>query len=159
MEPQVSIAEQIIGLRAGANTTATAAGTGDNTEIVGTTFDLQTYGYPKSAAVLINFTTTLAASKTLTIKNFAFEHGSASNMSDTADLSAPADIVAATDSGSGSTLTGVVKYNVNLQGAKRYVRITYTPDLNATGTDTANVGAMIILANPQILPQSQPAAA
>jgi len=155
----VSLKEQLTVLRAGANTAVTAAGAGDNTEIVGDTFDLQAIGYPKRALVAINFTATLAASKKLTIKNLAFEHGSASNMSDTADLSAPADVDVATDSGSGSTLKGCQTYAVDLSSCKRYVRITYTPDLNASGTDTANVGAVLIFGNTQIMPTTQPAAA
>jgi hypothetical protein len=71
-------------LRAFANTSATAAGTGDNTAITGAILDRQSYGNAQSAVVAIPYTTTLAAAETLTLKSVLLEHGDASNLSDVA---------------------------------------------------------------------------
>lgn len=138
--------------RAGAATTLTAAGSGDNTQIVGDIFDRLSMNFPKSLTVAIGFTTTLAANKTLTIKSLTIEHGDDSALADAANLYAPSDVVVATDSGSGSTLKGQQKYSTDLHPAKRYVRLKYTPDLNATGTDTALVQSDLIFSDSFIKP-------
>jgi len=130
--------------KAADNTALTAAGSGDNTEVVGQIIDTTLYKHPLSVAVLISWKAVLAASKTLTLKNVAFEHSDDSGMSGGTDLSAPADVVVATDSGSGSTLHGCQMYKVDLAGCKRYVRLTHTPDLNATATDTATTAAVFV---------------
>jgi len=124
--------------------TAVAAGTGDNTEVVGQIIDTTLYNHPLSVAILIAWKAVLAASKTLTLKTVKLEHGDASNLSDATNLVAPADVVVATDSGSGSTLRGVQKYSQDLAGCKRYIRLKYTPDLNAGSVDTAELAAVFV---------------
>lgn len=137
-----------------ASTAATAAGAGDNTAITGATIDLQAAGYPREALLAMGFTTALAANKTLTFKTVLITHDTASNMGTEATLATFSDVVVATDSGSGSTITGTQEYRAALAGANRYVRFKLTPDLNASGTDTATVFGVVLLAGGQIQPQS-----
>lgn len=139
--------------RAAASTSALAAGTGDNTQIVGDIFDRgAAMNFPKSLTIALEYTTTLAANKTLTAKSLIIEHGDDAALGDVATLYAPADVVLATDSGSGSTLKGSYKYSLDLHGAKRYIRLKWTPDLNATGTDTAVVESQLIFGDSYIKP-------
>lgn len=139
--------------RAHASTSALAGGTGDNTQIVGDTFDRgAAMNFPKSLTIALEYTTTLAANKTLTAKSLVIETSDASDMSGSSNLFAPSDVVLATDSGSGSTLKGSYKYAVDLHGAKQYVRLKWTPDLNATGTDTAVVEGQLLFGDSYIKP-------
>jgi hypothetical protein len=68
-------------------------------------------------------------------------------LSEPADLAAFEDstgTVIATGATGGSTEAGVKKYSVHLGKANRYIRLKYTPDLDATATDTASVGAIAV---------------
>lgn len=134
-------------LRAFANTALTAAGTGDNTAITGSILDRQAKDYPVALVLAVPFTATLAASKNLFLKTVLVEHGDDSALSDAATFATLEDATGhaiATDSGSGSTLTGCKEYSLDLTGAKRYIRIKATPDLDATGTDTAAISGEVV---------------
>ncbi len=114
------------------STSLTAAGTGDNTAVTGATVDRSAYGQPMSASVIYACKATLSASQKLTLA-YKVQHGSASNGSDMADFavgSTGATVLTATG-------TTTVKQDVDLTGAKRYIRIYFTPDLDASGTDAA----------------------
>ena len=63
--------------------------------------------------------------------------------------------VVATGGSGGSTVTGVVELDFDLTGAEAYVRAQYTPDLSATGTDTATLAVTYVLCGAE----SQPATA
>lgn len=118
-----------------AGNTATAAGTGDNTEVAGAIIDLTAIGNPRSAKLVISYVTTLTADKTL---SFAVDvdHGDASNLSDASVLdSGFATTVVKT--GAVTAGVGTVELDVNLAGAKRYVRANATPDMSHTSADTA----------------------
>ena len=52
----------------------------------------------------------------------------------------------------GSTETGVAVMRVDLSGVKQYFRCAVTPDLSASGTDTATFGAMFVLGGLQNMP-------
>lgn len=133
--------------RAAANTSVTAGGAGDNTAVTGTIIDRDAIYSPQKVTLAINWTATLAASKLLTLKSVLIESSDASDMSGATTLVNWEDATGtaiATDSGSGSTLTGCKKYGAHLGPAKRYVRIKFTPDLNATSTDTAALSATLI---------------
>ncbi|MCU1285927.1 MAG: hypothetical protein JWO13_2277 [Acidobacteriales bacterium] len=121
-----------------------AAGTGDNTAVVGQILDRTLFGYALSAVFGILCRAVLGANATLTLKNIALFHGDAANMSDEASFATIADTVVLTDSGAGSTLLSELLANVDLAGCKRYVRLKYTPDLSAANTDTAEVAGVII---------------
>jgi len=120
---------------------ATAAGAGDNTEVDGPYVDRSNH---LSAKLVIAFKAVLQATETLSI---------AANLQDDADGAgagvdfgdALANAVVATGAGGGSTEEGTVELDVNLSGAKQYLRAQFTPNLSASGTDTAIVVATLIL--------------
>jgi hypothetical protein len=141
---QHDVGARLIPQLAADNTSLTAAGAGDNTQVVGVIIDRTLLNYPLSAILALAWKAVLGASATLTLKTVLIEHGDASNLSDAASLATFADVVVATDSGSGSTLRGCQEYKADLAGAKRYVRFKFTPDLSAANTDTATVAAVAV---------------
>lgn len=128
--------------RAAANTAATAGGTGDNTEVTGVIIDRAALGWPKSAVLVIPFTATLAATETLQIA-VSVKEGEASNLSDAAVLKAVAATTVATGPGGGGTVTGEYEVELNLEGAGRYIRADWTPNLSRANTDTAALSAVL----------------
>lgn len=129
---------------------ATAAGAGDATEVDGQSIDLTTLGYPKSAKLVISYKTTLAASKTLALAHNLQQY----NGSTWADFgTVTASTVVATDSGSGSTLYGTVEVDYDLSLLDyNTIRAQFTPDLNASGTDTAIISAVLLFGGQAELP-------
>lgn len=127
------------------NTTGTAAGTGDNTQANGAWVSRKgTKGIALSAKLVINWTATLAANKTFAL---AVQMQDAVDNSGTGaanyDVAVPLTVVA-TDSGAGSTLTGTTEIDVDLGGAREFIRAQVTGDLNASGTDTFAYSAELI---------------
>lgn len=147
-----SIGDLVSVRRAAANTAVTAGGGGDNTEVVGVILDRAALGFPKSCVVAIPFTATLAATQTLTVA-WDIDEGDASNLSDAEVLTSAAAQVVATGPAGGGTVTGTFEANVNLGGAGRYVRLNFTPNLSASGTDTAALSAVIVFGGADRLPQ------
>jgi hypothetical protein len=142
-------------LRAIPSTSVTAAGTGDNAAITGTIIDRLAYGNPDTCVVALPYTTTLAAAATMTFKSVLVEHGDASNLSDAvtfATLETSTGTVIETGGGGGSTNTGCKEYDVDLSGAKRYFRVKATPDLSASGTDTAVISGVVVVGANESLP-------
>ncbi len=129
-----------------------AAGAGDATKVTGATIDRKngTNGLYQSAVVSLAWHAVLAANKTLALALELQESNDGSNW-DTAEV-VYASTVVATDSGSGSTLMGVTTSAFDLSKRKRYARFNHTPDLNASGTDTAEVIGQIVLAGSNLLP-------
>lgn len=122
---------------AAASTPVTAAGAGDNTEVTGVTIDQMALPTRfESVCFALTVTSTLAATKTA-IVTAKIETSDNSDMSSASDLVASAAVLTLTGAAGGSTERGVAKVGVSLEYAKRYLRIKFTPDLNATGTDTA----------------------
>lgn len=126
---------------------ATAAGTGDNTEVDGAYVDRKNYS---SAKLVIVGQAVLAAAATLSI---------AANIQDDADGSgtgvdfgdAFANAVVATGGGGGTTESFKVEIDVDLTKAKQYVRAQVTPNLSASGTDTCRWAATWIFGPTQDL--------
>ena len=131
-----------------ANGAATAAGTGDDTEKVGAILDYKTLNHALSGSILIPWTATLQDTETISLTT-KIEHGDAANLSDKADYAfGCAEInhgVIGTGETGGTTEVGVVKHDVDLSGIKRYFRIAVTPDLSASGTDTAEFAGCLVL--------------
>jgi hypothetical protein len=153
MDPHTnSIGEFVDAVAAAAGTRGVAAGSGDNTEVVGITIDRASYGYAKSAVVAIVGSATLASGETLTLKNIAFEHDDDSAFGSGADLTTVANAVVDTGLSGGTTHNFTKEFNVDLAGAERYVRITFTPDLSASGTDTFTLAAVMVLGGQSQLP-------
>lgn len=122
--------------------TAVAAGTGDNTEASGPYADrlIAGKGHAQSAKLIISYSATLAADKTLSIT--ASIQDNAANSGNGTDFGAAlAKTVVATGASGGSTETGTIELDFDISSAERYVRAQITPDLSATATDTATISA------------------
>lgn len=135
--------------RVAANTAATAGGAGDNTAVTGVIIDRAALGWAESVVVAIPFTTTLGASATLTLA-YTLQHGEDAGLSDATTLATATGNVVATGAG---TVTGTFEAGVSLRGARRYVRLNFTPDLSAANTDTAALSAVLVFAGANRLPQ------
>lgn len=138
-------------MRAAANTAATAAGSGDNTAVTGAIIDRMAIGNPQSAVLAIPYTATLAAGETLSIGHMVQE-GNAANLSDAETLQTADAAVVATGPVGGGTVTGVFEVDVPMAGAGQYVRANFTPDLSASGTDTAALSAVLVFGGADRLP-------
>lgn len=150
MNPTMRDAGAFHAARYGSTSTLTAAGTGDNTEVNADAIDRRGF---QSVTVYLGFTATLAATKTLTLSG---------NLQDCSDLAGtgaadfgdalPATIVA-TGPGGGGVVKGTVRLgNFNLGMARTHIRAQYTPDLSASGTDTATVWLIYVLGGAEKLP-------
>ncbi|EHJ49501.1 hypothetical protein DFW101_3505 [Solidesulfovibrio carbinoliphilus subsp. oakridgensis] len=140
---------ETLAARFAAISAATAGGTGDATEVDGAYIDRQGFS---SLKVIIAYTATLAATKTLTVAA-NLQDATSTAGAGVADFGAAlATAVVATGPTGGGTVTGVVELDFDVSGADRYVRVQYTPDLTATGTDTATLSAVYVLGGAQVQP-------
>jgi hypothetical protein len=135
-----------------AGTRGVAAGTGDNTEIVGPTIDRASFGYAKSAVFVIAGSATLTSGLTLTMKSVAVEHDDDSAFGSGADHATYADRVSLTGISGGAAQNFREEYEVDLSGAERYIRMTATPDLSHTGTDIFTIAGVAVLGGQDTLP-------
>jgi hypothetical protein len=121
------------------STSATAAGTGDNTSKAGISIDRVNItgnagSMPMSAVAAVLCDATLASGNTLKVAFTIQEGPDGSNWSDYATTSATTVLTGASG---GAAQSGAISLNVDLSGARRYVRLNHVPDLSASGTDTA----------------------
>lgn len=123
----------------------TAAGAGDNTAITGASIDRLGYG---SLTFAIAYKTTLASSETL---KFAAEYQESSDNSNW-DTATSLQAATTAETGVQTNKVGKVEFDLDLAGKKRYIRFNFTPDLSASGTDTADVSAVAVLGDAQVLP-------
>lgn len=128
--------------RGSGNNTATAAGTGDATEVSGAWQSRKsaTKGIALSGKLVISYTATLAAAATLSFSG-NFQDALDASGTGAADFPATggsvAAFVAATGGTGGTTETGTVELDIDLSGAREFIRAQITPDLSAGATDTA----------------------
>lgn len=146
-----NIGSKIAVVRAAANTAATAGGTGDNTPVTGVIIDRAALNWPTSGVVAIPFTATLAAAATLSVA-ITVQDGDNDALSDAGTFASRANAVVATGPSGGGTVTGTVELDVNFAGAKRYVRVNFTPDLSAGSTDTAALSGVVAFGGQRRLP-------
>ncbi len=146
-----NIGDKISVVRAAANTAATAGGSGDNTAVTGVIIDRAAFGWAQSAVFAVPFTATLGATETLSVA-MTVQHGEDSGLSDVGTLATRANAVVATGPSGGGTVTGTVEFDVNLSGARRYVRLNFTPDLSRANTDTAALSAVTVFGGAIRLP-------
>lgn len=134
---------------AAANTAVTAGGSGDATEVDGAWIDV---GDAEGISFLIGFTTTIQEAETLTIAANAQDADDSSG-TNAADFGTAitATTVATGPSGDG-TVTGVAIATFNARAAREYMRIQFTPNLSASGTDTAAISCVAILGGAKVLP-------
>lgn len=139
--------------KAGGGGRLVAAGTGDNTKITGQAIDrygasgVQRYDQAKIA---VNYHAVLTDTKTLSIATEIAYSSDGTNFDTAVVLEASA--VKATAANPALEFHGVVEFNVDLSGQKRYFRVNVTPDLNASGTDTAEVITAVVLSGGATLP-------
>lgn len=128
--------------RGSGNNAATAGGSGDATEVNGAWQSREdAKGIALSVKVIVSYTATLAQGATL---KFAMNLQDASDSAGTGAADYPlneantiASTTAATGGTGGSTETGTFEMDVDLAGAKKFIRAQVTPDLSAANTDTA----------------------
>lgn len=120
------------------NNAATAGGSGDATEVNGAYVSrVSDTGIANSMKVIVNFTATLAQGATLTFAG-NMQDAASSGGTGVADYGdAVAAEVVATGGTGGSTVTGTWEMDVDLAGAREFVRSQITPNLSAANTDTA----------------------
>ena len=119
-----------------------AGGTGDNTEVVGDIVDqlaAATVGL-RSGIIFVAGSATLADTKSISIKSVKIEHDTESDLSTATDFFTAVDFDLVKTSSGGTTELFAIKLNVDLWGVKRYWRVSIIPDLDATGTDTFELG-------------------
>jgi len=134
----------------GAPLTITAAGTGDNTAVTGATVDRHTYDNPMSVLVQVLHLAALQATETLDLA-VELQESSDGSTWDTAEALQASATVATGDTG-GTNESGVTHFNVNLRNRKRYFRVNFTPDLSASGTDTAILMTALAFGGGQVVP-------
>lgn len=130
-------------------TSLTAGGAGDNTEITGGQIDLRdAFGTKRfgSLTLVLTARATLTAAQTLALKAVRFEHSD--DASAWSEMKAGATTLTMTGPEGGGTVTGEAVLGCNLLEAKRFVRAKFTPDLSAGATDTAKVSAVYVLSSP-----------
>jgi len=117
---------------AGVAVVLTAGATEDGIKVTGQTIDRLKF---RSVALAVDVLATLGASETIA---FAVEYQDSSDGStwNTA-VAMQASTVLLTDSGSGSNLHGTLELSLDLTARQRYIRFNITPDMSASGTDTA----------------------
>jgi hypothetical protein len=131
----------------------TAAGTGDNTEVECEIVDLVALGNPQSCKIVFAYETTLTAAKTLTLA-FDVDHGADSGLSDAAvyDAGMTATVL---ETGAQTAAVDSYEYDLDLAGAKQYLRVQYTPDLTHSGTDTVKMSCVIVFGGFSEIPATE----
>lgn len=137
------IGEEVISRSAFLPTTAVAAGTGDATEIDGTSIQRSALGSMyESCKLTIVGNATLSSGLLITL---------VANLQDSADGSTWADFgtaLALTTAGTGGSGGDEQQFDIDLdndiRGAKDYLRVQVTPNLTHTGTDTAILAGTIV---------------
>ena len=128
--------------------TFTAGATGDNTLYTGDAVDRMGFG---SCQVQMNSTLTLASGETfkntINIYDCATSGGTYTLFSNLLNAG-----TIATGTATGGKYAS--RYNVDLSGAKRYIKIDSKADLSASGTDTAKYLLQLVLGGADVTPIS-----
>ncbi len=132
----------------------TAGAGNDNTEQNGPSIDR--LGHDSATVVLLG-RANLTASKTLALSCTLQHSTDGSTWAD-----APAENQPANQSGGGAiatvSTTGdsnfLAEYDVNLRGLNQYMRVQFTGDLSASGTDIATIACLVMLAGSRRLPST-----
>ncbi|MFV1573708.1 hypothetical protein VXL47_12205 [Phaeobacter sp. JH20_30] len=138
-------------LGASANASITAAGAGDDTDIVGLILDRAEKGYPQSCVLAVPFEATLAEGETLSL-TCSLQSGSSDDLSDATDLHTVDKTVVAVGPVGGGVVSGTFEIAAPIMGAGRYLRAVITPDLSAGAADTAALSSVIVFGGADRLP-------
>ena len=132
---------------------AVAGGSGDNTAVVNASgIDTKNYS---SALIVVNGTTTLAEGETLALTVATTECATSDDTYTAKETLADAVTIATGGTG-GSTEAGSVGYLIDLDDYKRYTKFSFTPNLSAGSTDTADLSYSVIFCNAPEQPVSVP---
>jgi hypothetical protein len=125
--------------RGSGNNAVTAGGAGDATEVNGAWQSrMSEGGVALSAKLIVSFTATLTASQTLSFGGNFQDALDASGVGAADFGGAVAATVVATGAAGGSTETGTFEIDVDLSGAREFIRSQMTPNLSAGATDTCS---------------------
>ncbi len=133
---------------ASAYVSATAGGAGNNVAVTGLTIDRVALNVPRSVAFCIAFQASLSASQTLSILAPLIQHSPDGVTWTTLTTPTTPGVV----STGAATNHGAVRIGADLSAAYRYVRLNWTPDLSASGTDTAEIIATALFAGTNHVP-------
>lgn len=150
MTIQTNVGAYVKTVNGSVGTAVTAAGTGDNTLVTGFTIDRNAYSTPLSGTFAIVYNAALTSAKTLAL-GYTIETSDASNFASPWTLATATSTVKVTATGT-TTYQGVLEIDVNLATAGQYIRGKFTPDLNNTATDTANITGVWVLGGTDTLP-------
>lgn len=139
-----------------------AAGTGDNSEVDGNTIDRYvngsdaTDGIFDSVVFAVTCRAVLTDKKSLTVKATLQDSADGSSWADVAATYQPGGAADSTlrtlTSAGGTTETSVDEIAVNAVPLRRYLRIQLHADLNASGTDVADIHAVAVKGGASRLP-------
>jgi hypothetical protein len=149
MVVQKNIAALVSVRNGSTSTSATAAGTGDNTTKTGIVIDREALNMPMSAVATVLADATLSSGANLKVTFSIAEGPDGTNFSTYQTTGAQTTLTAV---GGASTKSGQVSLAVNLSGARRYVRLDHIPDLSAAGTDTSLTRAVWAFSGEDRLP-------
>lgn len=128
---------------------ATAGGAGDNAEV--TTPWVSRDGFTSMLFAVFG-KAVLQDTETLTVDGLSIEDADDDQGTGAAEYQAITDTLVLTGDTGGTTERGQVEVEVDLGGAKEYVRAKYTPDLSAANTDTATIASAFVLGGAAELP-------
>jgi hypothetical protein len=109
---------------------------------------------PLSCSVLYSITATLASTHTMSLAYSIQDSADGTNFANMLEQSG--DVVAATveltGNVGGTAQNLLVKQDVDLTGAREYVRVYFTPSFSASSVDTAVISPVIVFGGMNILP-------
>lgn len=138
----------------GSYVAATANGSGDNTKMTLAEvdrLDSATGGLAKSAIIVVPYTTALASAETLSL-TIGITDCATSNGSYSSAVAVLAKTVVSTGGSGGTTNTDVYEARVDLAPYARFIKFEVTPDMSASGTDTAKVMPLVVLCDHSVKP-------
>lgn len=127
---------------------AVAAGTGDNTAVENAT-GIDTLGY-NSGLIVVSGSATLTATKTMTLSVSTTDCATLAGDYTAQETLATALVVA--ESEGGGTVAGAIAFPIDLDSYKRFVKVSFTPDLTHSGTDVSTLSAVLLLCDGTELP-------
>jgi len=135
-------AETISRFARAATAAITAGAAGDNTELVGTSLNIQTLSArPSSVVFEIPVTATLGATQTCIVTGLIEKSADGTNWS---VMTASSTLLTLVGGSGGTTETGVARVGADLiESDANFIRFKATPDLNRANTDTMQIGAAV----------------
>lgn len=146
-----NIAALITNRIASAQVSATAGGAGNNVAVTGLVIQRSLIGTPNSAAVSVLFEAVLGATDMLSLINVVVQDSADGIIfANFATFTNPG--VVATGPTGGGTVRGETTLAVDLEGARDYIQVDFTPVLSAASVDTAKLVSVMTLAGQDRLP-------